>query len=1776
MSNLDVTLRVSLNPDGTVAGGKIVAGEFEKLGLAADRSSDRATQAMGRTRAGVESISKQLESTKRQVLGFVAGFVGLQSVGAVVRGVIDNTLRQEKAVAQLEARIRSTGGAAGLTSSQLQRMAADLQNLTTFGDEAVMEMQALLLTFTQIGGSEFQRAQASILDVATAMNTDLKSAALQVGKALNDPVKGVAALAESGIQFSTQQREMINRLVETGRAAEAQGVILDELEVQFGGAAQAARNTLGGALDSLKNALGDLLEAKGGLPELRAAVESVTLQLQSPEVQAGFDQLVSGFVRLIPLVAQGLAGAANMVGRFASEIAATTRLAVQLAPVLLAIWGAQLLRSAAAFTAQLVVQAQQYVLNIALANQLGIAQTTSLAASLKSIGLVNAALGTMVAAFAGWQLGTWLREEFEVVAIAGNALVAGMFDLWTDIEYGAKVAFAALKFAGVAAIDAVRNALADLIDGFVGMSQIELPMGLRADFTYGASNALRSLSAELRTTGAATDEAAATVEGLREEWRQAEFANADMLDDMMAATAATFAQRDAADEAAQSTAALSGKMKPVSAAAQTQAAALGQLDPALRRASQASNQLAGILSRQAAALGGPAVAAALNYRDELTELLEVERELAAAGALSAEQVAGLAAARENAAALFAKSLDEAKKAGEDLGRTFEDVLDELGDTHLSRLLEDIRLVGEELERALAGKGTASVEELQAAMDVLQGRLGDLQGSLGAGIVDATSEALRGMQSLTKNGSDAFKAMQVAIDALALVQGISAILNQGTGDPYSAPVRMAAMAAAIAPLIANLAGSIGAFGGSSGFTDTARIRQERQGTGSVLGDAEAKSESILNAMEITADATSELVGINRGMLRALQQLQSGIDSAGGMLARGAGQAEFTDIGGRFDVGGAFLGGLFGSLATRALDPLGILGGSSRITDQGIAIGGGGLGDLNVQAYQEQQYRRWRFGSRRTREELQPVGEDFASQFQLIVDSITEAVRQGALALGLLPDEIEAALEAFRLEEIRISLKDLSAEEQQAELLAVFSQIFDGLAGDVVPFISQFQRLGEGLGETLVRVATGVQVTREALDRLGFSLDAVGPEQFAQISEGLIELVGGIEEFISGMSGFIDAFAPEARKFELLQSDLNRAFAQAGLEVPATRDGMWALMQSLDATTEAGREQIATLLRLSGTADAYYTMLERNQDEQAQALEAQMQAVLDYQAIVGDLRDELTSAGMSDFAREMRDIDRWAADAREALHEAARAAGMQAAAEEDLALVHQIASQRAAAAIARLRQAAADLVAELYGSPLEGLDAQIREIEEAQRASTANQIGSIGEVGDAARGVYQAQLSALQNIRDWLDSQLLGDTSTLTPEQRLAEARRQFDAAVAAAQGGDAEALQRVTQLADLLLREERDFSASGQQFTDTEAYIRARMQGLLGLQLADPGNGSTSGAGSVGGAGVGSPYVSPELQALYDQRDALLDEQLAAQRGEMLRELGLMVRELIEATGEPLAEVAQSIGLNLTALAADLGINLEELSAETAVSLTALARQLGIDVAELATNVGIELGDLGERQSLLNQALDRTLEQIPEEFRTQLTAPLDAIRSATTDADATAAVEDAEAAIRAMPPAIRELLAPFFQGIGPGPVVSELSTLRDINANAVAQLSELSLIREAIEAIGRNLPTVEAGLESFDVGTAYVPRTGPALIHRGETILPAAVADFARRSGLTLGPAGGDSAAVVSELRALRDENSRGQRALEDRLQQLEQTQRDTTRELADVQRRAYDRMAMGA
>src|SRR5690606_34211275 len=135
-------------------------------------------------------------------------------------------------------------------------------------------------------------------------------------------------------------------------------------------------------------------------------------------------------------------------------------------------------------------------------------------------------------------------------------------------------------------------------------------------------------------------------------------------------------------------------------------------------------------------------------------------------------------------------------------------------------------------------------------------------------------------------------------------------------------------------------------------------------------------------------------------------------------------------------------------------------SRKIIDQGIVIAGGALNamldNIVVGAYQTIHQNGGLFGSSRDYDKTHDISDAFGRQFELIMGSIADTVREGATALGILPAEIEAAMAAYHVAEIRISLKDLSAEEQQAELSAVFSSIFDGLAGAVVPFIEQFQK------------------------------------------------------------------------------------------------------------------------------------------------------------------------------------------------------------------------------------------------------------------------------------------------------------------------------------------------------------------------------------------------------------------------------------------------------------------------------------------------------------------------------------------------------------------------------------------------------------------------------------------------------------------------------------------------------------------------------------------------
>jgi len=237
---------------------------------------------MRKTSAFMKKWGKSFERTGKNLTRNLT--LPIVAMGAASVKAFDT---QQKAIAQVEAGLISTGQAAGFTSKELQKMASDLQAKTLFGDEVILkDATAQLLTFTNISGEQFARTQKAALNLATRLDGDLKSASIQLGKALNDPIANLSALSRSGIQFSKDQKEVIKSLAETGRLAEAQTIILDELEKQYGGAAEAARLAGLGPFQALQMVLSDLSEEFGALimenlEPFRAKVEQITKFLQN-------------------------------------------------------------------------------------------------------------------------------------------------------------------------------------------------------------------------------------------------------------------------------------------------------------------------------------------------------------------------------------------------------------------------------------------------------------------------------------------------------------------------------------------------------------------------------------------------------------------------------------------------------------------------------------------------------------------------------------------------------------------------------------------------------------------------------------------------------------------------------------------------------------------------------------------------------------------------------------------------------------------------------------------------------------------------------------------------------------------------------------------------------------------------------------------------------------------------------------------------------------------------------------------------------------------------------------------------------------------------------------------------------------------------------------------------------------------------------------------------------------------------------------------------------
>lgn len=309
----------------------------------------QAEQASAKSAAKIEkdwsAVEKRIDGFGKSVrnvgLGMSAALTAPLSL--IAKQSVTDFAEAARAVADVEAALKSTGNAAGKSSEELQKWANEAQFKSLYQDEEILKkVTANLLTFKNVTGDVFDSAQQAALDMSARLGQDLQSSTIQLGKALNDPVKGISALRRVGIQFSKSQEEMIKKLVESNDLLGAQKIILQEVQSQFAGAAEAQANAGGlGGLNEFNKNLGEIRETIGGLlVEIGAPLlEMLNGWLQafrglSPETQkfvviaggvvavlgpilAVVGPIISAFAALAPVIA----ALASPIGIFVAAVA---------------------------------------------------------------------------------------------------------------------------------------------------------------------------------------------------------------------------------------------------------------------------------------------------------------------------------------------------------------------------------------------------------------------------------------------------------------------------------------------------------------------------------------------------------------------------------------------------------------------------------------------------------------------------------------------------------------------------------------------------------------------------------------------------------------------------------------------------------------------------------------------------------------------------------------------------------------------------------------------------------------------------------------------------------------------------------------------------------------------------------------------------------------------------------------------------------------------------------------------------------------------------------------------------------------------------------------------------------------------------------------------------------------------------------------------------------------------------------------------------------------
>ncbi|QNK85961.1 hypothetical protein HOO31_04960 [Aliarcobacter cryaerophilus] len=380
-----------------------------------------------------------------------------------------------------------------------------------------------------------------------------------------------------------------------------------------------------------------------------------------------------------------------------------------------------------------------------------------------------------------------------------------------------------------------------------------------------------------------------------------------------------------------------------------------------------------------------------------------------------------------------------------------------------------------------------------------------------------------LSSMYDEGSKEAAAFQIAQSSLALVEGTRAILTAGTGDPYTAIPRMIAVGAMVSSLLSNIGIAFGSTSGSSEAPEYTNPNWNN-GTGTVLGDSEAQSNSIKNSLDILEDFAKPQFQVLISMDKYLANISNALSGVsklmirneefalgGGFTAYDSGWQNNFKYNEKFDnmlhkvalgeIGlveklpgflnlSSIMSGLVNKIAGSLFGKTSV---SQTLTDSGIQFHAqslaAALDGISASAYQtvlttvskKSLFKKSTSHSYATY--FQGLENETTRQFTLVLNNLYDTVLTAGVALDSLEEDTAKKLSNFVVNLGAVSLKGLSSAQIQEKITAVFSSLGDNLAAHAFPDLYAFQAIGEGMFETLTRVATGMEEAGYYIDRLG---------------------------------------------------------------------------------------------------------------------------------------------------------------------------------------------------------------------------------------------------------------------------------------------------------------------------------------------------------------------------------------------------------------------------------------------------------------------------------------------------------------------------------------------------------------------------------------------------------------------------------------------------------------------------------------------------------------------